>query len=146
MQTRPNIVQFLGPKIKNSRDNLFSSNTLKICDRLTILSGSVVSDPSLNEHICSVAKKSGFLLMSRRFFTPLQLLILYKAQIRLCLEYGSHRRRGAAKHYILLPSWMQLINELHISVQIILGWSWWCFIKKKNKIIRFFLISQYICC
>ena len=34
----------------------------------------------------------------RRYFTPRSLLTLYKAQIRPCLEYGSHLWRGAAKH------------------------------------------------
>ena len=34
----------------------------------------------------------------KRFFTPLHLLTLYKAQIRPCLEYGSHLWRGASKY------------------------------------------------
>ena len=32
------------------------------------------------------------------FFTPLHLLTVYKAQIRPCLEYGSHLWRGASKY------------------------------------------------
>ena len=34
----------------------------------------------------------------KRFFTPLHLLALYKAQIRPCLEYGSHLWSGASKY------------------------------------------------
>ena len=55
-----------------------------------------------NEHISSVAKsaakKIGFLFRSKRFFMPLHLLTLYKAQLRPCLEYGSHLCRGASKY------------------------------------------------
>ena len=81
-------------KKKNLSDILFGSNTLKTCDSLSILGVSVASDLSWNEHISSGAKyaarKIGFLFKSMRFFTPLHLLTLYKAQIRPCLEYGSH--------------------------------------------------------
>ena len=38
------------------------------------------------------------LFRSRRYYTPSQLLTLYNAQIRPCLEYGSHLWRGASKH------------------------------------------------
>ena len=70
------------------------SNTLKKCNNLSILGISVPSDQSQNEHISSVAKPAArkivFSLRSRRFFTPLQLLILYKAQISTCFEYCAH--------------------------------------------------------
>ena len=61
------------------------------------------SDLSLNDHILTTAKaaacKLGLLFRSRRYFTPSSLLLtLYKAQIRPCLEYGSHLWRGASKH------------------------------------------------
>ena len=73
-----------------------------MCDSLSVLGVSVASDLSWNEHISSVAKsaarKIGFLFRSKRFFTPLHLLTLYKAQIRPCLEYGSHLWRGASKY------------------------------------------------
>ena len=77
----------------NLPDILFGSTTQKMCDSLSMLGVSVASDLSWNEHISSVAKsaarKIGFLFRSKRFFTPLHLLTLYKAQIRPCLEYGS---------------------------------------------------------
>ena len=74
-----------------------------MCDSLSMLGVSVASDLSWNEqHISSVAKsaarKIGFLFRSNRFFSPLHLLTLYKAQIRPCLEYGSHLWRGASKY------------------------------------------------
>ena len=60
------------------------------------------SDLSWNDHISTTAKaaarKLGLLFRSRRCYTPSQLLMLYKAQIRPCLEYGSHLWRGASKH------------------------------------------------
>ena len=87
---------------KNFPDILFVSNTLKMCDSLSMLGVSVAFDLSWNEHISSVAKsaarKIGFLFRSKRFFTPLHLLTLYKAQIRPCLEDGSHLWRGASKY------------------------------------------------
>ena len=72
-------------------------------DSLSMLGVSVASDLSLNEHIFSVAiyaakKICFFSSRSKRFFTPLHLLALYKAQIRPCLEYGSHLWRGASKY------------------------------------------------
>ena len=55
-----------------------------------------------NDHISTAAKaaarKLGLLFRSRRYYTPSQLLTLYKAQIRPCLVYGSHLWRGASKH------------------------------------------------
>ena len=60
------------------------------------------SDLSWNGHISTTAKaaarKLGLLFRSRRYYTPSQLLTLYKAQIRPCLKYGSPLWRGASKH------------------------------------------------
>ena len=36
--------------------------------------------------------------LQQGLFTPLHLLTFYKAQIRPCLEYGSHLWRGASKY------------------------------------------------
>ena len=91
-------------KNKNLPDILFGSNTLKMCDSLSMLEVSVASDLPWNEHISFVAKftarKNGFLFRSRQFFTLLKLLILYKVQIRPCLGYGSNLWRGASKHFL----------------------------------------------
>nr|CAH7745980.1 unnamed protein product [Callosobruchus chinensis] len=47
-----------------------------------------------HEHVSSVAtaagKKLGYLLRARKYFSPSNLLRLYKAQIRTSLEYCSH--------------------------------------------------------
>ena len=76
----------------------FNSNSLGFCDKISKLG-------SWNDHIISVAKaaasKFGFLFRTRRIFTPTQLLTLYKAQIRPCLEYGSHLWRGISKHSLV---------------------------------------------
>ena len=68
----------------------------------SILGVSIASDLTWNEHISSVAKsaarKFGFLFRSSRFYTPQQLLTLYKTQIRPGLAYGSHLWRVAPKH------------------------------------------------
>ena len=85
-------------KNKNLPDILFGSNTPKMWDSLSMLGVSVASDLSWNEHISSAARKIAFLFRSKRFFTPLHLLTLYKARIRPCLEYGSHLWRGASKY------------------------------------------------
>ena len=73
-----------------------------MCDSLSMLGVSVASDLSWNEHTSPVAKsaarKMGFLFRSKRLFTPLHLLTLYKAQNRPFLEYGSHLWRGASKY------------------------------------------------
>ena len=62
------------------------------------------SDLSWNDHISTTvkvaARKLGLLFKSRRYYTPSQLLTLYKAQIRPCLEYGSHLWRGASKYSV----------------------------------------------
>ena len=41
---------------------------------------------------------------------PQSLLTLYKAQIRRCLEYGSHLWRGASKHSLATLNAIQCSN------------------------------------
>ena len=99
MQTRFNVVSCLS-KFTNI---LFGFNTLKVWVRQSILGTSVTPGLAWNKNKFPLegkftAKQIGFLFRSRRFFTLLQLLILYKVQIRPCLEYGSHLWRGAFKH------------------------------------------------
>ena len=64
------------------------------------LRGFYETDLSWNDHIISEAKASscklGFLFQP--FRTSSKLLTLNKAQIRPCLEYGSHLWRRALKH------------------------------------------------
>nr|CAH7717647.1 unnamed protein product [Callosobruchus chinensis] len=44
----------------------------------------------------AAAKKLGYLFRARKYFSPSNLLTLYKAQIRPSLEYCSHICRAAA--------------------------------------------------
>lgn len=80
----------------------YSNNNLEFKDSLSVLGVTISSDLSWNNHISSIAKsaarKLGFLFRSRQYFSPQQLLTLYKAQIRPCLEYGCHLWRGASQH------------------------------------------------
>ena len=87
---------------KNLQDISFDSNSLEFNDKISMLGVTLGSDLSWNDHITITAKaaerKLGLLFRSRRYYTPSQLLTLYRAQIRPCLEYGSHLWRGAPKH------------------------------------------------
>ena len=46
------------------------------------------------------AKKLGILAKVRRYFTPEQLLKLYQAQVRSCMEYCSHLWDGSARYQL----------------------------------------------
>ena len=89
---------------KNLPDITFDSSSLKFGDKISMLGVTLGSDLYWNDHITTTVKaakcKLGLLFRSRRCFTPSSLLTLYKAQIRPCLEYGSHLWRGASKHYL----------------------------------------------
>ena len=81
---------------------LFDSNSLEFSDKISMLGVTLGSNLSWNDHITTPAKatacKLGLLFRSRRYFTPISLLTLYKAQIGPFLEYRSHLWRGASKH------------------------------------------------
>ncbi|VEN34323.1 unnamed protein product, partial [Callosobruchus maculatus] len=66
---------------------------------------------SCHDHVVSVAKtasqKLGVLFPCRKLYTPEQLLLLYKAQIRRSLEYCSHVWGCAPKHSLKLLDTMQ---------------------------------------
>lgn len=48
----------------------------------------------------TAAKKLGVLYKVKRYFTPEQLLTLYKAQVRSCMEYCCHLWDGSAKYQL----------------------------------------------
>ena len=87
---------------KNLPNISFDSNSLEFNDKISMLGVTLGSDLSWNDHISTTAKASarklGLLFRYRRYYTPSSLLTQYKAQIRPCLEYGSHVWRGASKH------------------------------------------------
>src|SRR6266478_401171 len=66
---------------------------------LSILGLTFSSNLSWHIHISNTAKsaarKLGFLFRAKEYFSPNQLLILYKSQIRPTLEYSSHIWGGA---------------------------------------------------
>lgn len=48
----------------------------------------------------TASKKLGILSKVQRYFTPCQLLSLYKAQVRSCMEYCSHLWDGSARYQL----------------------------------------------
>nr|CAH7715844.1 unnamed protein product [Callosobruchus chinensis] len=65
-----------------------------------LLEDSITENINWHEQISSIAtapgKKLGYLFRTRKYFSPSNLLTLYKAQIRPRLEYCSHIWRAAA--------------------------------------------------
>ena len=78
-----------------------SGHELGISSSFTQLGLSVSSNLSWKTHIHSIAKhasqKLGFLSRARGFFSPSQLLTIYKSQIPPSLEYCSHVWGGAPR-------------------------------------------------
>lgn len=78
--------------------------SLPVKDSLNILGMDVRSNLSQRDYIESVIKtasrKLGILNRVRRFFTPEQLCLLYKTQVRSCVEYCSHLWDGSAKYLL----------------------------------------------
>ena len=90
-------------------------NILKMCDSLSMLGVSVASDLSWNEHISSVVKsaagKINFLFRSKRFFTPLHLITLHRAQSPPPPVSNMAIICGEEPPNILLLAWIQFRNE-----------------------------------
>lgn len=78
--------------------------TLTLQSNITMLGMDVRSDLNPKTYIESVIKtasrKLGVLNKVRRFFTPIQLCLLYKTQVRSCVEYCSHLWDGSAKYLL----------------------------------------------
>lgn len=78
----------------------FDSTDLRSTSSSVLLGLSFSSSLNWSPHVQLLAsracRKIGFLFRSRRYFTPTQLLLLYKAQIRPTLEYCSHVWGGAS--------------------------------------------------
>jgi hypothetical protein len=75
---------------------------LGLCDILSMLGMELRCNLNQNRYIESLismaSKKLGILNKVRRFFTPDQLCLLYKTQVRSCVEYCSHLWDGSAKY------------------------------------------------
>ena len=78
-----------------------SRHELDISSSFTKLGHLVSSNLSWKTHIHSIAKhasqKLGFLSRARGFFSPSQLITIYKSQVRPSLEYFSHIWGGAPR-------------------------------------------------
>ena len=79
---------------------------LDISSSFTQLGLSISSSLTWKPHIHSITKhtsqKLGFLSRARGFFSPSELLTIYKSQVHPSLEYCSHVRGGAPKSFLHL--------------------------------------------
>ena len=92
-------------------DIIMEGRALTSQSRLSMLGVDACANLSWDEHVRGIARaasqKLGFLFRAKRYFTPDQLLILYKAQIRPTLEYCSHVWGSAPKHTLALLDTIQ---------------------------------------
>ncbi|KAJ8710398.1 hypothetical protein PYW07_009764 [Mythimna separata] len=82
----------------------FLGATVPITDHLDLLGVTLTSTfnfaPYIEATAQLVAKKLGILAKVRQYFTPEQLLTLYQAQVRSCMEYSSHLWDGSARYQL----------------------------------------------
>lgn len=86
------------------QQNAFSLNMagsdLSFADSISLLGVTVNQDLSWKSHVQQVAKNAsrrlGILFRARRYFSPAQLLTLYKSQVRPIMEYCCHVWAGAS--------------------------------------------------
>ncbi|VEN56119.1 unnamed protein product [Callosobruchus maculatus] len=116
-----NKVQFNVQKIqattltKKSHDGLptaeMEGHPIVESSSVKLLGININNNMSWHDHVVSVAKtasqKLGVLFRCRKLFTPEQLLLIYKAQIRPSLEYCSHVWGCAPKHSLKLLDTIQ---------------------------------------
>ncbi|KAL0821757.1 hypothetical protein ABMA28_005179 [Loxostege sticticalis] len=82
----------------------FRGTSVPVTDTLQLLGIELSSDLNFGTAIESkaqiAARKLGVLNKVKRYFTPEQLLNLYKAQVRSCMEYCCHLWDGSAKYQL----------------------------------------------
>ena len=82
----------------------FQNISVPITDSIELLGITISSKLNFGQCIESKAetagKKLGILNKVKRYFSPEQLLILYQAQVRSCMEYCSHLWDGSAKYQL----------------------------------------------
>ncbi|CAG9814285.1 unnamed protein product [Phaedon cochleariae] len=87
-------------------DIVMSGSTIPTKPTISMLGITISNTLSWDNHVRSIAKaasqKLGFLFRAKSYFTPQQLLMIYKAQIRPVLEYCSHIWGSAPKHTLML--------------------------------------------
>ena len=100
-----NALKTVGNHCPNGYPLLFNNTQLNSSSSLNILGVSFSRDLSWKDHIYSLTKSSsmklGMLYRLKNFFTPEQLLSLYRGHIRPCMEYASHIWSGSS-HVSLL--------------------------------------------
>jgi hypothetical protein len=93
-------------KKPNPYDIIFNGQILQNSNNLQILGLNISHKLKWNEHISGIAKnaskKLGCLNRCRKFFKSHQILQIYKAYIRPCIEYCSHIWGAASKSYLHL--------------------------------------------
>jgi len=101
-----------------------NGHKLDISSSFTQLGLSISSNLTWKPHINSIAKHASqklcFLSRARGYFSPSQLLTIYKSQIRPSLEYCSHVWGGAPKsslHFLdrVQSKAIRLINNLNLT-------------------------------
>ena len=82
----------------------FQSVQLPIVSSIGVLGVDLSHDLNFRDHIEGKAliasKKLGILNKAREYFTPEMRLLLYKTQVRSCVEYSSHLWDGSAKYQL----------------------------------------------
>jgi hypothetical protein len=83
---------------------VFQNVSVTVSDHLELLGISLRPNLNFGSSIESKAKtaarKLGVLFKVKRYFTPKQLLTLYQAQVRSCMEYCCHLWDGSAKYQL----------------------------------------------
>jgi hypothetical protein len=82
----------------------FQDTPLPLSDHLELLGMDITSDlnfgRSIESKVKTAAKKLGVLCKVQQYFSSKQLLHLYQAQVRSCMEYCGHLWDGAAKYQL----------------------------------------------
>jgi hypothetical protein len=94
-----------GRRDRGDMPHLHMSNSDIVVDSSIFMLGLTISNNlDWKPHIANISRaaacKLGFLFRARRYFTPLQLLTLYKSQVRPLLDYCSHVWGGAPSSHL----------------------------------------------
>ena len=102
--TKTQACLFTAKRSRLDQTPTFRGASVPVKDRLELLGMELTSNLNFGASIelkaQLAAKKLGILNRVKRYFTPGQLLTLYKAQVRSCMEYCSHLWDGSAKYQL----------------------------------------------
>lgn len=127
VQFNPSKTQAIAFTAKKSAFNLtprFQGIPLTLASNISILGVNISSEVQFRSHLENKAgltsKKLGVLNRAKRYFTPNQRLMLYKAQVRPHMEYCSHLWSGAPKYQLdpldsLQRRAVRLVNDPKLS-------------------------------